>query len=87
MKKLGSGPSDQNLGALPSYGLGWKPKWDKWRQVPLFDDAVELLEYLPRQEKVYGTVPVRDENKEIIGHKIYPANFVFPQKVVDGEEW
>ena len=67
------------------YGLGWKPKWDKWRQVLLFDDAVELLEYLPRQEKVYGTVPVRDENKEIIGHKIYPANFVFPKKVVDGK--
>ena len=67
------------------YGMGWKPKWDKWRQVPLFDDAIELLEYLPRQEKVYGTVPVRDENKEIIGHDFYPANFVFPKKVVDGK--
>ncbi len=67
------------------YGLGWKPKWDKWRQVPLFDDAIKLLEYLPRQEKVYGTVPVRDENKEIIGHELYPANFVFPKKVVDGK--
>ena len=62
------------------YGLGWKLKWDKWRQVPLFDDAIELLEYLPRQEKVYGTVPDRDENNEIIGHEIYPANFVFPKK-------
>ena len=67
------------------YGLGWKPKWDKWRQVPLFDDAIELLEYLPRQEKVYGMIPDRDENNEIVGHKIYPANFVFPKKVVDGK--
>jgi len=67
------------------YGLGWKPKWDKLRQVPLFDEAIELLEYLPRQEKVYGTVPVRDENKEIIRYDFYPANFVFPIKVVDGK--
>jgi hypothetical protein len=51
--------------------------------VPLFDDSIELLEYLPRKEKVYGTVPVRDENKEIIGQEFYPANFVFPKKVVD----
>jgi len=25
-------------------------------------------------------VPDRDENNEIIGHEIYPANFVFPKK-------
>ena len=67
------------------YGLGWKPKWDKCRQVPLFDEAIELLEYLPRQEEVYGTVPDRGENSVIVGHKIYHANFVFPRKVVDGK--
>ena len=62
------------------YELGWKPKWNKWRQVSLFDDAIELLEYLPRREKAYGTVPDHDENNEIIGHEIYPAYFVFPKK-------
>jgi len=67
------------------YGLGWKPKWGKLRQVPLFDEAIELLESLPRQQEVYGTVPVRDENKEIIRYDFYPANFVFPKKVVDGK--
>jgi hypothetical protein len=40
---------------------------------------------MPRQDKVYGTVPVRGENSGIVGHKIYPANFVFPKKVVDGK--
>jgi integrase len=67
------------------YGLGWKPKWGKLRQVPLFDEAIELLECLPRQQEVYGTVPVRDGNKEIIRYDFYPANFVFPIKVVDGK--
>ena len=67
------------------FGLGWKPKWGKLRQVPLFDEAIELLERMPRQDKVYGTVPVRDENKEIIRYDFYPANFVFPIKVVDGK--
>ena len=67
------------------YGLGWKPKWGKLRQVPLFDEAIELLECLPRQQEVYGTVPVRDGNKEIIRYDFYPANFVFPKKVVDGK--
>jgi integrase len=67
------------------YGLGWKPKWGKLRQIPLFDEAIELLECLPRQQEVYGTVPVRDENKEIIRYDFYPANFVFPIKVVDGK--
>ncbi len=67
------------------YGLGWKPKWDKWRQVPLFDDAIELLGYLPKREEVYGTVPDRDESRKIVSHKNYPANFVFPKKVVDGK--
>jgi integrase len=67
------------------YGLGWKPKWGKLRQVPLFDEAIELLECLPRQQEVYGTVPVRDGNKEIIRYDFYPTNFVFPIKVVDGK--
>ena len=67
------------------FGLGWKPKWGKLRQVPLFDEAIELLERLPRQQEVYDTVPVRDENKEIIRYDFYPANFVFPIKVVDGK--
>jgi hypothetical protein len=66
-------------------GLGWKPKWDKSRPVPLFDDAIELLESLPRRGEVYGTVPDRDESSKIVGHKNYPANFVFPKKVVDGK--
>ena len=68
------------------YGLGWKPKWDKWRQVPLFDDAIELLKCMPRHKKAYGTVPVRDEKKKIIGHEIYPANFVFPKKTVNKKD-
>ena len=38
---------------------------------------------MPRQQEVYGTVPVLDENKEIIRYDFYPANFVFLKKVVD----
>ena len=40
---------------------------------------------MPRQQEVYGTVPVLDENKEIIRYDFYPANFVFLKKVVDGK--
>ena len=55
------------------YGLGWKPKWDKWRQVPLFDDLIELLKSMPKHKNVFGRVPVRDENKEIINYEIHSA--------------
>ena len=68
------------------YGLGWKPKWDKWRQVPLFDDAIELLKSMPKHKNVFGRVPVRDENKEIIRYETYSANFVFPKKEVNKKD-
>ena len=40
---------------------------------------------MPRQQEVYGTVPVLDENKEILRYDFYPANFVFPKIVVDSK--
>ena len=41
------------------YGLGWKPQLGKSRQVPLFDDYIQLLERLHRQQEVlrYGSCP------------------------------
>ena len=65
---------------------GVEAKLDKWRQFPLFDDAIELLQSLPRHKNVYGRIPVRDENKEIISYETHSANFVFPKKVVSKKD-
>ncbi|MBL6988673.1 MAG: tyrosine-type recombinase/integrase [Bacteriovoracaceae bacterium] len=34
------------------YGMGWKPKWGKEREVYLSPTALEILEYLPRHQTV-----------------------------------
>ena len=62
-------------------GLGWKPKWNKERDVLLFPEALELLNALPRLESI-GNVPVRNANGKIVGHKAYPANFIFTKREV-----
>jgi integrase len=53
------------------YGLGWKPKWSKEREVDLNDMAMMILKRLPRLKSV----------GYIKGHSNpYPANFVFVTK-------
>ncbi|MCP4294959.1 MAG: site-specific integrase, partial [Proteobacteria bacterium] len=61
------------------YKLGWAPKWHKERDVLLFPEVIDLLRSLKRVRSI-GKVPVRSEAGEILDHKSYPANFVFPKK-------
>ncbi|MBU2514011.1 site-specific integrase [bacterium] len=60
-------------------GLGWYPKWKKPRDVILFPEALNLLRSIEKVETI-GKVGIRDQNHKIVGHKIYPAQFVFPKK-------
>lgn len=63
------------------FGLGWKPKRDKYREVPLFPEALAVLQRMPHHETV-GKVPVRDEQGRIVNHTSHAAHFVFPRQVV-----
>jgi len=63
-------------------GLGWGPKWNKPRYILLFPEALQVLQEIPKRITI-GNVPLRDEHDKIIGHKEYPAKFVFPKRVSD----
>jgi integrase len=62
--------------------LGWGPKWNKSRVVSLLPEAIQILLSMP-QEKSEGLVLIRDDNGQIVERKRYPANFVFPKRVVE----
>ncbi|MBF0279888.1 MAG: tyrosine-type recombinase/integrase [SAR324 cluster bacterium] len=63
-------------------GIGWSPKWHKERVVPLFPEAIKLLQSLPRYEDVFGNVLIRNESRGIVDRKLVPAQFVFPKHEV-----
>jgi integrase len=63
------------------YELGWGPKWNKSRDVPLLPEAIQILASMPLR-KTEGVVLIRDENGMIAERKSYSANFVFPKRVV-----
>ncbi len=64
------------------HGMGWSPKWDKERDVFLMPEALELVRSLPRFNKVFGKIPVRDEKGKIIDHQFKPASFLFPKREI-----
>jgi hypothetical protein len=60
-------------------GLGWRPKWNKSRDVILFQEALDILGSMPKL-KTYGKISKRDEKGKVFESKTYSANFVFPKK-------
>lgn len=62
--------------------LGWSPKREKARDVYLLPEALEILKHLPRYDDVYGKVRKKNQAGEVIGHDLYPANFIFPKREV-----
>jgi integrase len=62
------------------FKLGWSPKNHKTRRVILLPQALQILESMPKHKKVYGFVPVRNEEGKIVDHNKYKADFVFPKR-------
>jgi len=57
-------------------GMGWSPKWQKYRDVKLIPEAVRVLENMPRLETI-GYIKGKEGKSVAI-----PADFVFPKKDV-----
>ncbi|MCP4754793.1 MAG: tyrosine-type recombinase/integrase [Proteobacteria bacterium] len=62
-------------------GLGWGPKWNMERDVLLFSQAIKILKSMPTRKTV-GFVPIRDQNRKIVGHEKHPSDFVFSKREV-----
>ena len=60
-------------------GLGWQPKWGKSRNVPLFDEALEVLRRRleARPLVTEGWTLLRDKEGVVIGKETGEAQFVF----------
>ena len=60
-------------------GLGWQPKWGKSRDVPLFKEAIEVLQrrMLSRPLKTEGHVLIRNNDGRVSGKECHETQFVF----------